>query len=135
MKFSIFILSITITFFANADPQALRLGKYIGSINMIEVIFSLVDSECNTTYSLTKKQIEEIDKLSIEKTRVSYKKFSSIVGDPKITLELAKESIQPLLDRNCNPKVLDYWYSLIVKDFNENVLKLRNEEPTSVQIK
>ncbi|MDO6613950.1 hypothetical protein Q4601_21160 [Shewanella sp. 1_MG-2023] len=135
MKFSLFILFFTISFFSNAEPQALRLSKYIGNINMYDVTFSLVDTECNTSYSLTKKQIEEIDKLTIEKTRVSYKKFNSIVGDPALTLEMSEESIQPILDSNCNSKLLEYWYSKVSKDFNKNLSNLRNEEPTSVQIK
>ncbi|GAP77174.1 hypothetical protein W04_3759 [Pseudoalteromonas sp. SW0106-04] len=135
MKFSQFILSFMIASSAHADQQALRLAKYIGNLNMYDVTFALVDSKCSTSYSLTKKQIEEINKLTLEKTRVSYKKFNSIIGDPELTLEMAEESIQPLLDSNCNSKLLEYWYSKVSKDFDKNLSELRNEEPTSVQIK
>ena len=135
LKFRIFIFSLIITSSAKADPQALRLAKYIGNINMYYVTFTLVDNKCNTSYSLTKNQIEEIDKLTYKKTRVSYKKFNSTVGDSVLTLEMAEESIQPILESNCNSKLLDYWYSKVSKDFDKNLSKLRNEEPTSVQIK
>ena len=102
---------------------------------MYDVTFSLVDSKCNTSYSLTKKQVEKIDKLTLEKTRISYKRFNSIVGDSELTLEMAQESIQPIIDSNCNSKLLNYWYSKVSKDFNKNLSKLQNEKPTNVQIK
>ncbi|MCW8092124.1 hypothetical protein [Alteromonas sp. ASW11-130] len=135
MKYSLSILLLAITSSALADPQALRLARYIGNLNMYDVTFSLVDSKCNTSYSLTTEQVEEINKLTLEKARVSYEKFNSIIGDPALTKKMAEESIQPIIDSNCNSKLLNYWYSNVSKDFDKNMSNLRSEQSTNVQVK
>ncbi|WP_155735508.1 hypothetical protein [Pseudoalteromonas luteoviolacea] len=135
MKFSLFILFLMITLSAQADQSANHLARYIGKLNMYDVTFTLLDSKCSTSYSLTKKQVEEIDKLTLEKTGVSYKKYTSIVGDPELTLEMAEEAIQPLLDNNCNARLLDHWHYRVSKGVDKNLSELRNAEPTSMQIK
>lgn len=115
--FCFFAFSHTSTF--ASEPDALQ--RAITQIHIHEVSLQQIDDACGSNIALPESKLEELDRLSLTKTQMNYRKLTERYTNPTNIRAQANLATEGLIESDCNPDYLDYLHMVITESLEEHL--------------
>jgi hypothetical protein len=121
------------TIAAQNSHDKIIIARYISAINLYDSMYQALDKACDTSFSLSNSQIEEIDTLTREKSGIGYTEFNRTMGDPEFIKSVVDKNLINMLVElgGCDVAALNEWHEAVSVDFDNNLLALRSSKSNS----